>query len=130
VIEARREEQQELVAHARRYGERLRARIGPLSMFVVGSVARGDFNMWSDVDVVVIADGLPAHPLERSRLLYDLVEGGIEPKGYTLAEFGRLLTQGHPLASEAMEKGIVLQDELGVGLKSFALSRKPAERVN
>jgi hypothetical protein len=103
-----------MVARAKRYGERLRARIGPLSVFVVGSVARGDFNLWSDVDVVVVADGLPVHPLERSRLLYDLAEGGIEPKGYTVAEFGRLLAQGHPLALEAMEKGVVLRDELGV----------------
>lgn len=114
VVEARRREQQEMVSRARRYGERLRARIGPLSGFVVGSVARGDFNLWSDIDVVVVADGLPAHPLERSRLLYDLVEGGLEPKGYTVAEFRRLLAQGHPLAVEVMEKGIVLQDELGV----------------
>lgn len=114
LIETRREEQQEMVARARHYAEQLRAQIGLLSGFVVGSVARGDFNLWSDVDVVVIADGLPEHPLERSRLLYDLAEGGIEPKGYTVAEFRRLLAHGHPLAMETMEKGIVLLDEVGV----------------
>lgn len=114
VIEARREEQQEMVAHARRYGERLRARFGPLSVFVIGSVARGDFNQWSDVDVIVVADGLPMHPLERNLMLYELVEGGIEPKGYTVAEFGRLLAQGRQPALETMEIGIVLRDELGV----------------
>ena len=114
VIEARRREQQEMVDRARRYGERLRARIGPLSAFVVGSVARGDFNVWSDIDVIVIADGLPVHPLARSRVLYDVVEGGIEPKGYTVSEFGQLLAQGHPLAGEVMERGIVLLDEMRI----------------
>ncbi|MBS4007170.1 MAG: nucleotidyltransferase domain-containing protein [Clostridium sp.] len=114
LIETRRAEQQEMVARARRYTERLRARIGLLSGFVVGSVARGDFNLWSDVDLVVIANGLPEHPLERSRLLYDLAEGGIEPKGYTVTEFRKLLAQNHPLALETMGKGILLLDELGV----------------
>lgn len=32
---------------------------------VFGSVARGDFNLWSDIDVLVVADNLPERWLDR-----------------------------------------------------------------
>lgn len=118
IIEVRRRKQQEMVFRAWCYGERLRARIGPLSGFVIGSVARGDFNLGSDIDVLVVSDRLPTHPLARSQLLYELTEGELEPKGYTVAEFQQMLVQNHPLAWEVLEQGIVLRDDLKIAQRN------------
>lgn len=54
-----------LVDLASQYADRVRDRYGP-AVLPFGSVARGDFNLWSDVDVLVVSDALPAHPLARS----------------------------------------------------------------
>jgi predicted nucleotidyltransferase len=49
--------------------ERLARRRPLVASAVVASVARGDFNVWSDVDVVVVAEGLPERAPERGAVL-------------------------------------------------------------
>lgn len=48
------------------YARLLRRRLGPVAVVLHGSYARGDFNLWSDVDVIVVS---PAYrgvrPLDR-----------------------------------------------------------------
>jgi len=41
---------------AREFVERASHRMPIVAAAVVGSVARGDFNVWSDIDVIVIVD--------------------------------------------------------------------------
>jgi len=85
------------------------------TVILVGSYARGDFNLWSDIDVVVIA-GFKGNPVERLR--------GIEhPPGFeviplTPEEFAVLLSKRNPLTLEALERGVVLRDDLNFR-KSF-----------
>ncbi|MCS6785162.1 MAG: nucleotidyltransferase domain-containing protein [Candidatus Caldarchaeum sp.] len=43
----------------------LEERLGPVSAAVVGSYARGDFNQWSDLDVLVVSPNFVGNPLER-----------------------------------------------------------------
>ncbi len=75
---------------------------------VVGSVARGDFNVWSDIDVIVIADALPDSALDRQTLFLDCVLPGVQPVAFTPGEFTAALAKGNRLAREALESGVVL----------------------
>lgn len=100
---------------ARSYAEKLRSELGPLTAIVYGSVARGDFNLGSDVDVLIIAERMPPHPLARMEILYSpCLEPPLEPKGYTPAEFRDLLSKGHPAVLEAYEQGVAVADDLGL----------------
>lgn len=110
-IAQRKAEQEAMKNLALRYVQRLKTELGPLTAVLVGSVARGDFNRWSDIDVLIISDVLPAHPLKRMDLLYRSVEGGIEPKGYTRQQYLRMLLARHPWALDAVEHGILLMDD-------------------
>ncbi|MFP3264973.1 MAG: nucleotidyltransferase domain-containing protein [Acidilobus sp.] len=56
IIRARRAERERAIGELREYASRLRARLGRLSMALYGSYARGDFNLWSDVDVIVVSE--------------------------------------------------------------------------
>lgn len=47
------------------YAARLRRDFPQARVFLYGSVARGDFNLHSDIDLFVVAD-LPESPLECS----------------------------------------------------------------
>ena len=60
---------------------------------VIGSVARGDFNDASDIDVIIIAENLPGALLGRSDMLYENVPPLIEPKAYAKDEFKKLLSK-------------------------------------
>ena len=39
-----------------------------------------------NVDLLIVADALPAHPSIRMALLYEAIEPPLEPKGYTLVK--------------------------------------------
>ena len=114
VIEARRRQREDWLKLARAYADRLKQRTGQLTAIVYGSVARGDFNLGSDVGILIVTAGLPSHPLRRMELLYSLVEPPLEPKGYTPSEFRALLAKRHPTIREALVEGIVIWDELGL----------------
>jgi len=113
VLAERRRERERLIDLARDYVQRLSARLEVEAAVVAGSVARGDFNVWSDVDVVVITEGLPARAPDRAGLLLADAPPRVQPVGFSRGEFVAALRRRNPLAHEAVERGVVL---LGEGL--------------
>jgi uncharacterized protein len=111
LLAERRRERERLIDRARVYVDRLHARIPLVAAAVAGSVARGDFNVWSDVDVVVVAETLPERMPERAALLNADAPGGVQAVGYTPDEFDLALRRGNPLAVESVATGVVLRGE-------------------
>ena len=101
-------ERERLLDLARVYVERLSARIDVVTAVVAGSVARGDFNVWSDVDVVVVATELPVRAPDRGLLLAHDAPGRVQPVGFTPEEFAQALERRNPLVVEAVTSGVVL----------------------
>ncbi|MBI2169004.1 MAG: nucleotidyltransferase domain-containing protein [Actinobacteria bacterium] len=108
VIERRRHEREELLDRARAFTNQLGPELGVRAVVVYGSVARGDFNIWSDVDVVVVADHLPVRSIDRWGVLGDR-PGGVEPLAWTPAEWLGQVDRGNPIATEAIESGVWLR---------------------
>lgn len=100
---------------ARRYIGALSQDITVRAAVVVGSVARGDFNVWSDVDVLVVADRLPDRTPERAALLVKHAPPRVQPIGFTPDEFERAVRRRNPLAVEALSAGVVLRGEAFFG---------------
>lgn len=111
IVEARRRERDRLIGLARGYVERLSRRLPVVAAAVVGSVARGDFNVWSDVDVIVVVDELPTRAPDRGSVLSTDAPPGVQAIGFTPHEFREALTAGNPLAREASEVGVVLRGD-------------------
>ena len=107
-VEERRREQERLIDLARRYVRVLSGRLPLKAAAVVGSVARGDFNLWSDVDVVVVAGGLPDAPAERARLLLSGAPAGVQPVGFTPHDLEVGLARRNRMLLDLAECGIVL----------------------
>lgn len=101
-------ERERLLEVARGYVASLARRRPLVAAVVVGSVARGDFNLWSDVDVVVVAEGLPERAPVRGAVLSEGAPGGVHPIGFTPEEFRAALRRGNPLAREAVTAGVVV----------------------
>jgi hypothetical protein len=114
VIQLRKKERKTLLKKAEKYLEKLEESLKPLSAIVFGSVSRGDFNDASDIDILVIAEGLPTHPLQRFDILLAPCIPGVDPKGYTPSEFERLQQKKDPFIKLILKEGIILKDELNI----------------
>lgn len=75
---------------------------------VFGSVARGDFNDRSDIDVLVVAERIPAGAADRQLAVGSPAPGGIEAVVWTPAEWRAQLQREDPIAVEAQHDGVWL----------------------
>jgi uncharacterized protein len=94
----------------------LRRRIAPhvqraRTVIAFGSVARGEADAWSDLDLLIVAD--TARPFfERFKDfsgLYD-VWSRLDLLIYTPEEFARMTAEDNPLIRQALEEGVVLYE--------------------
>jgi len=96
--------------------DQLRRRLAPhltraRKVIVFGSVARGDADAGSDLDLIIVAD--TARPFfERFKDfagLYD-VWPRLDLLIYTPEEFARMVAEERPLITRALEEGVVLHE--------------------
>lgn len=107
VIAERRRAREALLDGARSFVAALGGTLALRAAVVFGSAARGVFNRWSDVDVLLVAEGLPSDL--RGRL--ELCEPRpplVQPVLWTAEEWRRRLARGDPMALEARDAGVWL----------------------
>lgn len=107
VLERRRAAQRALVERAERFAGALGPDLGVAAVVVFGSVARGDFNLWSDVDVLVVVAGAGDDVVERVRSAGRDI-GLIAPVVWTPAQLRAQLQRRDPIAVESVERGLWL----------------------
>ena len=108
ILKERRALREKVIEEARRWANNLPFKS---SVILIGSYARGDFNLWSDVDIVLIAE-LQGNPLERLKAID--YPPGYEVIPLTLKEFLTLLSKRSPIAMEAISNGIILRDDYNI----------------
>ncbi|MDP8971495.1 MAG: nucleotidyltransferase domain-containing protein [Actinomycetota bacterium] len=107
VIARRRAQRAELLEGARRFAETLDPSLDVEAVVVFGSVARGDFNLWSDIDVLVVAGAVPDRFLDRVDAL-GRPAARVEPIVWTPSEWRKQLRRRNPIAIEATTHGVWL----------------------
>jgi len=78
---------------------------------VFGSVARGDADRWSDLDLLIVAETTRPF-LERYRdfeAIYD-VWPNLDLLIYTPEEFARMRAEGRPFLEHALSEGVVVHE--------------------
>ena len=106
VIERRRSERETLLSSARSFVDGLPAELAVQSAVVFGSVARGDFNLWSDVDLLLVAHRVSGRSFERLDRIQ--VPPRIQAIVWTLEEWRLALNRRNPIALECVERGVWL----------------------
>ncbi len=81
------------------------------TVLLIGSYARGDFNLWSDVDLLVIAD-FHGNPLQR--LKYIDFPSGYETILLTPGEVEIMKNKKNKFILDAFKEGIILRNDLHV----------------
>lgn len=108
VLARRAHERSERIDQARRYAAGLSTSLGVRSVVVFGSVARGDFNVWSDLDVLVIAENLPEDWFERHQLLLAQAAEPVSVVAWTPSEWTAKVAKRDPIAAEVAEVGVTV----------------------
>ena len=94
--------------------DELKRRVAPhvqraIKVIAFGSVARGESDQWSDLDLIVVAE--TDRPfLERFKDfagLYD-VWPALDLLVYTPAELQRMVAEENPLVTQALREGVIL----------------------
>ncbi len=75
------------------YSKVIYSKLGKFTGVLYGSMARGDNNVWSDIDFLVISDKLP------------------EVKGYTRNEFLKMIEKRNPTALDSLAEGKIIVDD-------------------
>ncbi len=113
VIKERIEEQRRVIEEAFRIAEKLRKILGNVTVILYGSYVKGDFNLWSDIDIIIISERFnDIPPLKRYDLVLRLLPAKYEPKLWTVDEARRQL--GKPWWREALKHSIVIVDDYGL----------------
>lgn len=100
---------EELLAKLNSYVRAVVEKLDPALVLLFGSVATGEVNEGSDVDILVVADFKESF-LDRIGVLMSLNNYGIpvEPVGYTRAEFEEMRKAGNSFILEVLSKSKVL----------------------
>ena len=112
IAERRRAEQRARIETAAAWAKRLATHQEVTAAVVFGSTARGDFNKWSDLDVLAVAPGLPGEWRSRAELLMADAPPGLQPVGWTPTELAGRRRRGDPIARECDTVGVVVYGRL------------------
>gem|GEM_PF-459856 len=91
----------------------------PVLAVLFGSVARGDFRLDSDADVLVVF----SKPVELAQVYQDS-DGTVQPVVKTLDQMDKFIREGEPFYIEMIEDGIPLYDSDGQYKKLSRLARE------
>lgn len=107
VLARRRSQRAAMLARAASFAHALDPQLGVRAVVVFGSVARGDFNLWSDIDVLVVAEHLPPGQTQRWEAL-GAAPAGVQPVAWSTGEWRAQLARRNPIAVEAVHQGVWL----------------------
>lgn len=94
-----------LMAEISAFAEILRSRMDVERIILFGSVARGDYNEGSDVDLLIVGD-FKERFHKRPVDIIGITELPVEPICYTREEFAEMLRKKNPFVLSASEEGI------------------------
>ncbi|MEM1514647.1 MAG: nucleotidyltransferase domain-containing protein [Candidatus Bathyarchaeia archaeon] len=109
IIEERRRVRERRIKEAEEWASKIPFRV---TAILIGSYARGDFNLWSDIDVLLISEDFAGKPSDRLRSID--APPGYQVIALTLKEFKVLMKRREKMVIEAMGYGVVLRDDLKI----------------
>lgn len=126
LLREREEERARAIERARAVAEELRKRLGRATIVLHGSYSRGDFNLWSDVDMLIVSERFEGvHPLKRLDLVLETLPPRFEAICLSPSEARAQLEK--PWWREALKSAVFLVDDYGLSELRRARSRCGAE---
>lgn len=94
-----------------RYLNELSAIIKPKCIVLFGSTARGDWDAYSDIDILIVSDDLPDDFFKSLTILYKPRRGRVQPFGYNTAKVEKMIVNGNSFVINALRNAIPIMGE-------------------
>ncbi|MGB9729629.1 MAG: nucleotidyltransferase domain-containing protein [Thermoprotei archaeon] len=110
ILKERKKQRNSIIKEVRTFAKKVKRKLGKVTIVLYGSYVRGDFNLWSDVDILIISEAFNnLRFLDRYELFKNEEKPGFEPKPYTPEEFKQIINKiGW---KEALKDKIILIDD-------------------
>ncbi len=118
IVEERLKARENAIQEAKTFAICIAKKLGKITAILFGSYARGDFNEWSDIDVLILAENLPQNPIKRLDLIQNCLEKTprIEPLIITISEFTKMKNK-NPAIIDALKNGVILINNLETSIQ-------------
>ncbi len=94
-----------------RYLHELSAIIKPKCVVLFGSTTRGDWDAYSDIDVLIVSDDLPDNFFKSLTILYKPRRGRVQPFGYNTAKIKKMIVNENSFIINAIKGAIPIIGE-------------------
>ena len=108
IIERRMKERNKIINDAKQYASTLKFKC---SVILIGSYSRGDFNLWSDVDILIIGN-FSGNPVERINSID--FPPGYEIIPLNMEELNKKLTKNDKFIEDSFRDGVILMDDFNI----------------
>ncbi len=125
VLEERVRVRKDVIERLRAYARRLSEERGRVSVILFGSFARGDYNLWSDIDVIIVSESFRGVRFVERCLGIGDPFGNLSPICWTPEEFEKMVRK--PSWRKALEHSVVILDMHGVRERLRSEGITPAE---
>jgi len=113
LVSERERERSRVIREAANLASSLRELLGKVTVLLYGSYSRGDFNLWSDIDVLIISEGFKdLNPLERLDLIQRVLPPRFEAKCLTPSEAEEAFKKAW--WAKVLKEAIVVADDYGI----------------
>ena len=106
IIKKRKRQRDEVISQVTEFARGLNSKC---TVLLIGSYARGDFNLWSDVDLLIIGEfsGTPVERLKNFNL-----PSGYEAILLTADEVAKKKEKNDRFIVESFQSGVIVRDDL------------------
>ena len=108
IVEKRIRERNSIINQSGEYAKSLDFKC---TVILIGSYARGDFNLWSDIDLLIVGN-FDSNPLKRLKNID--FPPGYETILLTPDEVRRMAGKNNKFINDAFSQGIVLRDDFEI----------------
>ncbi len=108
IIEKRIKERNNIINNAKNYSKNLNFKC---TVILIGSYARGDFNLWSDIDLLIIGD-FNGNPVQRLKNID--FPSGYEVIPLTLNEAIKMKNKNSKFINDSLKDGLILRDDYNI----------------
>ncbi|MDK2373020.1 MAG: nucleotidyltransferase domain-containing protein [Candidatus Korarchaeota archaeon] len=112
ILEERVKAREKIIRELRAYSKKLSENLGRVSIILFGSFAKGDYNLWSDIDVIIVSESFRGIRFVERCLEIGDPFGNLSPICWTPEEFEGMIKK--PSWRRALEHSVVIQDMHGV----------------
>ncbi|MEM3833610.1 MAG: nucleotidyltransferase domain-containing protein [Thermoprotei archaeon] len=94
ILKERKRQRNNVIKSVRAFAKKVKKKLGKVTIVLYGSYVRGDFNLWSDVDILIVSEAFNnVRFLDRYELFKNEEKPGFEPKPYTPEEFKQIINK-------------------------------------